>query len=320
MPESKSSGLAEPLVERADGAVGRRGLFRGGVGALAAIGAASVLTACTESSGDGSAAAASNNAGQAAGGTSLLQTIKKTKKLSVGVNLATPALQFKDEKTQEPTGYVIELLKIMATDLDVELEYVEQPFADLFTGLAAGRFQMSGIAATILPSRASQVLFAAQPAFIESQVVLLKPGKKISDLTDLNSGDVTIAVRLGSSQSQTGRKMFPKAKFKELNEITAVTQDVSSGRADAAILSEFAAVKPLEANPEMTVFNGPPVFVDYNSYFLPYNDFELKAWIDNWMSYQISHNVLATLWEEWVVPGARKHNLNTVAVTSAYLK
>lgn len=301
----------------------RRKLLTVGAGA-AALGAVGLVSGCTESSDSGPKAAGAS-AGQASGGaarsgTSLLQTIQKTKKLSIGVNLGTVPLQYKDEKTGEPTGYVMELTKLMAKDLDVELELVEQPFAELFAGLAAGRFQMSGIAATILPSRASKVLFASDPLLVESEVVLLKPGKKISDLSQLNTPNTTIAVRLGSSQSLAGRQLLPKAKFKELNEITAVAEDVASGRSDACIVSEFAAIGPLDKHPDLTAFEGPPVFVDYNTYFMPYNDFELKAWVDNWISYQISHNVLANMWEQWVAPGARKHNLKTTPVTSSFVK
>jgi polar amino acid transport system substrate-binding protein len=92
------------------------------------------------------------------------------------------------------------------------------------------------------------------------------------------------------------------------------------GRSDAAIVSEFSVSAPKKAHPELTVLAGPPLFVDYNSYFLPYNDFEMQAWVDNWLSYQISHGTLAAMWNKWVAPDAKALGLTTTPVSSPYLK
>lgn len=280
----------------------RRRLLAGGLVA-AGVG---TLAACTSTAPDESSAS----------GGGLLDTILKDKKVKVGVDLSFAPLQFKDD-AGKPTGYSIQVLEAMLADLGATPEYVEMPFAQLFAGQASGKFQIAGIAATILPSRAQQVLFSSQPAFVESQVVLLKPGLTISALSDLNSPDVTIAVLTGSSQEASLPTLFPKAKSKSLDNQAAI-QDVSSGRSDASLLSEFNIAETLKQYPQLTVFNGPPAFIDINAMFMPAGEFALRAWMDNWFAYATSHGLLEGWWNKWVGDDARALGLPTTPVRSPW--
>lgn len=285
-------------------------------GVMVGVGA---LSACTSgTTGKTSSAAAATGGGAVSAADSLLGRVTKAKKIKFGVDLTFPPLQFKDPKNgNKPAGYIIDLATMMAKDLGATPEFVEVPFAQLFAAQAAGKFDMSGIAATILPSRAEKVLFSSEPAFIESEVILLKPGLNISKVSDLNSSDVTIAVLVGSSQEASAPLLFPKAKLKSLDNQAAI-QDVASGRSSATLLSEFNIKEALAQHPGITVLNGPPVFVDVNTFFMPAGDVMMQAWVDNWLRYQISHGVLAGLWNKYIGDAARAAGLPTVAVNSPY--
>src|SRR5712692_59023 len=111
--------------------------------------------------------------------TSVLDKWLSTKTAKLGVDLTFPPIQFKDTNGN-PTGYQMELTQAMMADIGVTPTYVEIPFGQLFAGLVAGKFDMMGISATILPSRALKGLFANFPVFYESIVVLLKPGSTIT--------------------------------------------------------------------------------------------------------------------------------------------
>jgi ABC-type amino acid transport substrate-binding protein len=282
-----------------------------------AIGVGLAATACTSGK-KSSANAASSSAGDQAG-SSLLDTIARTKKAKLGVDLTFPPLQFKDPANgNKPSGYSVDLAVNLLKDLGAEPEFVEVPFAQLFAAQAAGRFDFSGIAATILPSRAQRVLFSSEPLFIESEVILLKPGFKINAPEDLNKSGVTLAVQVGSSQEATAPLLFPNAKLKSLENQPAI-QDVASGRSDAMLLSEFNIKEALDKNPGLTVFRGPPVFVDYNTFFMPAADFKFKEWVDNWIRYQTSHGVLEGLWNKYVGDNARKIGLPSIALKSPFI-
>lgn len=281
-----------------------------------ALGVGIAATACTSGK-KSSSAAAEGGDGQA--GESLLDRITRTKKARLGVDLTFPPLQFKDPANgNKPAGYSVDLAVSMLTDLGAEPEFVEVPFAQLFAAQATGRFDFSGIAATILPSRAQRVLFASEPLFIESEVILLKPNFKISSPQDLNKPGITLAVQVGSSQEATAPLLFPDAKLKSLENQPAI-QDVASGRSDAMLLSEFNIKEALDKNPGLTVFQGPPVFVDYNTFFMPTGDTRFKDWVDNWIRYQTSHGVLEGLWNKYVGDNARKIGLPSIAIRSPFI-
>jgi polar amino acid transport system substrate-binding protein len=90
--------------------------------------------------------------------------------------------------------------------------------------------------------------------------------------------------------------------------------EVSVGRADAAVFSEFSSSSILGGNDDLQALSVPPLFVDANAYFMTQGDTRLWLWVSNWMRYQASHMTFAGLWEKWVVPNTRKFNLQTSVV------
>src|SRR5712691_12400577 len=200
----------------------------------------------------------------------------------------------------------------MMNYLDVKLEYEHTPFAQLFVGVAPDKVDTIGIAATILPSRALQGWFAGVPVFYESNVVVVKKSSKAHKLSDLQRAK--FAVLQGSSQQASGSVIFPKASFKALASESDAATEVSVGRADAAIFSEFSAGSILSKNNNLRTLGGPPLFVDANTYFMPEGDEKLWQWVTNWLRYQSTHQTMAGLWKKWVVPPSRKYHLQTQLV------
>ena len=91
----------------------------------------------------------------------------KNKKIVVGYEFGTPPMQFRDPSTNEPTGYTIELMKLMAADLGdgIGIEYVEVPFGQLFALLESGRCDMIE-PVTKLPARALRGDFTEIPCLL----------------------------------------------------------------------------------------------------------------------------------------------------------
>ncbi|HEY0247285.1 MAG TPA: transporter substrate-binding domain-containing protein [Gryllotalpicola sp.] len=283
----------------------RRLLLAGGLAGAAAT----VLSACTP--------IAKADSKTALGGDDLLAKIVKDKKVRLGVDLTFQPLQFKDS-SGKPTGYAVELTEMIFKDLNVKIEWVEMEFAQLFAGLVANKFDLAGIAATILPSRAAQVLFSSQPAFLESNVLLVRPGLTLKSEDDLNSPNMTIAVLSGSSQEAAVPLLYPKAKSKSLGNQEAI-QDVASGRSDVTLLSEFNIADALKKFPKLTLFKSATSFADVNTYFVPQGQNSMKAFIDNSLLYYASHGTLKGLWNKWIGDQATSAGLPTVPVTLPYL-
>jgi polar amino acid transport system substrate-binding protein len=283
-----------------DGRTTRGALIR--TGGLALAGAA----------GAGALAGGAQASGRRISADSVLDKWTKTKKARLGVDLSFPPLQFIDPKTKKPSGYMVQITELMMKDLGVKPDYVQTPFAQLFAGLAADKFDMVGIAATILPSRALQGWFAGVPVFYESNVVVVKKSSKAHRLSDLRTA--RFAVLQGSSQQASAPVIFPRAKFKAMATESDAATEVSVGRADAAIFSEFSTGSILGNNKNLRPLGGPALFVDANTYFMPEGDEKLWQWVTNWLRYQSTHQTMAGLWKKWVGPSTKKYHLKTSVV------
>lgn len=263
------------------------------------------------------AACSSSTAGenaQAASGESLLDKWTRTKTARLGVDLTFPPIQYKDANGK-PAGYVMDLTQAMMADLGVTPEYVEIPFGQLFAGLIAGKFDMFGIAATILPSRALKSLFADFPLYYETAVVLKKPGSTLTSYDQLDSASIKIATLQGSSGDAIARILFPKAQFSPFAALADATNEVAVGRADAIISSEFAVASQLQAHPTLGIIHGDALYVDANAYLMPAGDYKLHSWVTNWVRYTATHQTLAGLWEKYVGSAVRgPYHLQTSAV------
>jgi ABC-type amino acid transport substrate-binding protein len=266
------------------------------------------LAACeTSNSSPGTTASAANN------GSSVLDKWTSTKKATLGMDLTNPPLQYKDANGK-PIGYQVDITEMMMADLGVTPTFVEFPFGQLFAGLVAGKFDMIGVSATILPSRALVGLFASFPVFYESIIILLKPGSTITSASQLNGSGITISVEQGTAQEASGKLLYPKAAIAPFAAITDAINAVGTAKADAMILSEFDVQSAFTAHPDLRVMPGPPLFSDANTYLMPLNDYKLQFWVTNWLRYYAAHQTLAGLWEKWVGPGAAQYNLRTNVV------
>jgi ABC-type amino acid transport substrate-binding protein len=291
--------MTDPDASAIDGTTTTRGALLK-AGGLAVLGAA------------GASALAQNAGAASSANGSTLDKWTSSKKAALGVDLSFPPLQFIDPKTKKPSGYMVEITEMMMKDLGVTPQYVQTPFAQLFAGLAAGKFDMVGIAATILPTRALQGWFAGVPVFYESNVILVNKKSNAHNINDLSHSK--FAVLQGSSQQASGTVLFPKASFKAFATESDAATEVAVGRADAAIFSEFSTGSLLANNKNLRPLGGPPLFVDANTYFMPLDDERLWQWVTNWLRYQAAHQTMANLWKKWVVPPSKKYHLATSLV------
>lgn len=284
----------------------RRSLLK--LGGAAALGAGTwAFAACQQSS------SSPGTTASAAGENSVLDKWLSSKTAKLGVDLTFPPIQFKDS-SGKPTGYQMELTQAMMADLGVTPQYVEIPFGQLFAGLVAGKFDMMGISATILPSRALKGLFSSFPVFYESIVVLLKPGSTLTSSSQLNASGIKIAILQGSSQEFSSHGLFPNASFSPFAMLADAVNEVATGRADAVVLSEFDVDDSKKAHPDLQILPGPPLWVDANTYLMPLGDYKLQAWVNNWLRYNATHQRLIAGWTKWLGPGLQKFHLTTYGV------
>ena len=286
----------------------RRRMLLAGAGVLAA----GAVTGCGLTKSEDSSAASGASAGESA-----LAKIKKDKKVRFGVDLSFQPLQYRDPKTKEPTGYSIEVSKLLATALGAEPEWVEVPFQELISAQKAGRFDMVGIPVVNTAERALEVAFASAPAFLEGTYLFQRRGLGLNDIRQLNDGSKTIALLAGSAQVNTAKLLFPKAKRKELPDDVAATSDVTTGRSDALFIGDYAVGDARRKGLEL--IQSRPVATAWNTYFLPQGDVPLQQFVTTFLQQKASDLTLANLWKQFVADEIERYGVQSAPVKDPYL-
>ncbi|MBM3677227.1 MAG: amino acid ABC transporter substrate-binding protein [Actinobacteria bacterium] len=286
------------------GRTSRRKLLVGGAAAAVGVGALS-----------GSATAAGTR--RAVAEDALFDKIVKSGKVRMGIDPTFKPLQYKDPATNEPTGFNIEVSKLLAKELGAEVTWVEVPFSETFAALAAGRFDISGITAINTPARALRVTFASAPSMLEPAYIFQKKGLNLKRNELANNGKYTIAAVTGTVQALGAKLFFPKAKLKEFPNDPAALADVSTGRSDFVFLGDYAVAEA--AGKGLRIVSSTPVFNAWDTYYVPHGNPTLAAFITTFLQNKAYDLTLASLWEKFVAKDLRKFGLTSPPVRDPWL-
>ncbi len=244
---------------------------------------------------------------------SLLDKWIRTKKATVGVDLTSPPMRFRDSNGK-PTGLGIELLDMLLKDIGTEAEYVEMPFGQTFAALAAGKFDMIGTFVTILPSRGLRGTFAGFPAHYQQNVAYLRDGLRVQNLSELNAPNIKIACQQGTSEEGMLKVTFPKAQIQAFPQMPDTFNALSTGRVDATVTDIQNVPTTLKTFPTITVAPGT-INTIANTFFMQHDDFKLWAFITNWLRYKAGERAIQGLQDKWYASTIREtHKLATVTV------
>ena len=229
-----------------------------------------------------------------------LSQIKDRGSLIVGMTLQFEPQMYRDDNN-EPAGYDVELVTMLAEDLGVELEIMDQEFDSLIPGMLAGQFDMISVGLVNRPERAEQMWFT-RPYVPYRQVVVINSESGITSLDDLNSPDVSITALIGSTAANLVSTTFPDAELIELEQQPAFLE-VAAGRADAIVVEEYQAYPFVEANPGTEVLNPDQPFSQaYGRWVSPVGDVVWWRYLDNWLDFYTADGTLDSMYEEIIGP------------------
>ncbi len=220
----------------------------------------------------------------------LLDEIKDRGTLRVGMTLQFEPQMYRDANDQ-PAGYDVELVTLLAEDLGVELEISDLEFDALIPGLLAGQFDLVSVGLVGRPARLEQLWFSC-PYVPYRQVVVTNNDSGITSLDQLNSPDVTMTALIGSTAANLIETEFPDANLGEFEQAPAFLE-VASGRADAIVVEEYLAIPFVAENPNTSILNpDDPFSQEYGAWAVPRGDVVWLEYINGWLGYYISNGTL----------------------------
>jgi polar amino acid transport system substrate-binding protein len=268
-------------------------------GAALAIGGAA-LAACSTGSNGGTAQASAGT------GTSLLTTIQSRGQLNVTTSLLYPPEFYKDS-SGKPVGYDIDVLNLVAKDLNVKLNIIDVPDnAANIANVQSGKADMVSAGLVNTPKRALVMNFTK--GYVPyTQILMVTTNGGINSVADLNKAGKTITALTASTAFFRAQLLFPKATVTPLAQDEALLS-VATGKADACLVEDYLA-KPFVAQHSNVKLmnNGIGVATEFGCWGVLAGDYLWWRWLDNWISYNIDNAQLPGMYTNtfgltWVHP------------------
>lgn len=232
---------------------------------------------------------------------SLLQEILETGILKVGTTGDFNPMSFKDPETDEYVGHDIELVTQLATDMGVAVEFVPTDWANLVSGVAAGKYHIT-TGASMNMGRAKTAGYTLPIVEVGTVPLMLRENEgKFTRWADINQAGTTVAVTLGTVFDEQARAFFPEADLKAVEAPARDFQEVLAGRADVSVTSNIEASQLIQTYPELMVV---PVDAPRNAnviaLLVPQNDQVLINYINVWITMKEKSGYFEELKTKWL--------------------
>ena len=229
-----------------------------------------------------------------------LQDILSGGVLKVGTTGDWNPMTMKDPATNNYTGYDIDVMKELAKDLGVEVEFVPTDWKTLVSGVVSGKYHMTG-SASISPARATVAGYTDSYFSLATvPLTLAKNADKFQDWADLDKADVTVAATLGTTQEKQVKQFFPNAQHKIVEAPARDFQEVLAGRADAHITSNVEAYKLVAKYPQLMVVPvSAPKAPTPIAMLLPQDDQVWINYVNTWIRLKTERGFFEELGRKW---------------------
>ncbi|WP_299778302.1 ABC transporter substrate-binding protein [uncultured Roseobacter sp.] len=218
--------------------------------------------------------------------------------LNVAVQTQGPPFSFVD-KHGERTGFAVEVVKLIAQDMGVEIEFQDYEWKGLIPSLLAEKVDFIAADMTPTPQRALQLVFT-EPFYYSDVVAYVAGGSEAATWQDLNTEGVKIGVPQASSHVKFVRDNMPNATVVELSGGSpAVAQALSVGRVNAGVTSREIATQFTTEFEGVRVLDGTIVQSPLSFPVRP-TDTHLESWLNNWFRIKKADRTIERMLDYWV--------------------
>ena len=231
---------------------------------------------------------------------SALTKILKSGVLKVGTTGDWNPMTMRDIVSNSYEGYDIDVMRQLATDLGVKVEFVPTDWKTLVAGVTSGQYHITG-SASISPARAKAAGYSTSYFSLATVPLTLKKNEdRFKNWDDLNNPNVSVAATLGTTQETQVKQYFPNAIHRIVEAPARDFQEVLSGRADANITSNIEANKLVAKYDQLMII---PVTQSRSptpiAMLLPQSDQVWINYVNTWISLKQERGFFADLGVKW---------------------
>lgn len=186
-----------------------------------------------------------------------IEKILEKGQIDITFNLAAEQYQFKD-KNNEPAGMAIDLLKIIASNLDVDIVMTDTSWEGLIPSLLTNKTDFLATTMSTTFARAAQVLFTSEDWYVTGVSIWVPTSSTISNWNDLNTKGKRVGAVSGTVSAEVAAEYFPNAEIQTYQIDTDVWEALLTGRIDAGMNDNiFKATVAMSYPGKMRVLTQP---------------------------------------------------------------
>jgi polar amino acid transport system substrate-binding protein len=226
-----------------------------------------------------------------------LTDIQARKKVLVGIDLGIAPFGMTDEKMQ-PQGSDVDVARLFAKDLGVELEIVPLTGPNRIPYLMTKKVDMVISVFSITPEREKVIAFS-NPYGINQLVLGAPKAAAIKGVDDLN--DRRVGVVRGNLQDTVLTAAAPKgAKIVRFDDDATVATALASGQIDAIVtprtsLQTITVANPAKAIEVKQVMKSQPYAIGLRK-----EDTALRDTVNKWIDSNMNNGRLGTIYQKWL--------------------
>lgn len=226
-----------------------------------------------------------------------LSDIMQRKKVLIAIDLGAPPFGLMDAKLQ-PQGSDVDVARLLAKDMGVELEIVQVTGPNRIPFLMTGKADMVISSFSITAERAKVVSYS-NPYGASEFVVAGPKQNAIKSMGDLLGKRV--AVVRGNMQDSLLTPLAPKGStIVRFDDDATVTAALMSGQVDAICAPNSLAGALARQNPDKQIETKFSIKVIPYAIGLRQNDAELQKYLNSWIAVNLSNGRLANSYQRWV--------------------
>jgi cystine transport system substrate-binding protein len=174
----------------------------------------------------------------------LLQQIKKRGTIVVGTEGTYKPFTYHDEKTNELTGFDVEVAKEIGKRLGVKVEFKELPWDSMLTSLETGKVDIVVNQVGIKPERLKKFDFSIPYTVSYAQIVVHKDNNEIKGIQDVKGK------KAGQTPTSNYGAMAQKAGaiLVSYEDMMSAMRDVAAKRIDLSINDRLAIAEMMKTN------------------------------------------------------------------------
>lgn len=270
--------------------------------------AAGMMAGCGTEDATSSGAAAPAAVEGSGGFGDMLKKIRDKGKITIATILKFPPEMYRDPVTNEPAGYDVEIMKMIAADLEVELDLVDVEWEAILPGVTAGKYDTTLCGIVNKPSRLISYDFTRGYVPYD-QWMLVKASETATDWREMNQPGKKITAQIGASGEYRARDAFPLAEIVPLA-VPECMLEVEAGRADGCVIEIYLAMPFAAQHPNTKVLAHPDeakglLAREWGCIPVRKDEHSFMHYLDQWVAWYWERGTLPALYDKIVGPTLR---------------